>query len=83
MKPSIKRVVHYVNIAARDGYPSTCRAAIVTEVPETVEQMDNSDGHVVCLAILHPWGSSFNREVRQSETEHHGNTWHWPERTDG
>ena len=34
-KPSVGQIVHYVSLGSADGqYPSTCRAATITEVSE-------------------------------------------------
>jgi hypothetical protein len=67
--PTINRMVHYVSYGSADGrYESTCRAAIVTEV-RTED---------VGLCVLNPTGIFFDRQVRQSEDEHKGGTWHWP-----
>jgi hypothetical protein len=83
MKPTVGRIVHYVSFGSpvrEDGsqaYESECRAAIVTEVPEGVE-----NPQTVGLCVLNPTGMFFNRTV-----PHHdggetlaGGTWHWPER---
>lgn len=88
MKPSIGRIVHYVSYGTPGGeYSSQCRAAVITGVPEgalpTVdtehsEEWD-SDAAVCDLAVLNPTGMFFNR-CAQSEEEHRGGTWHWPER---
>jgi hypothetical protein len=68
--PSINRIVHYRSYGSADGrYKSECRAAIVTEV----HGEDN-----VGLAVFNPTGIFFDRQVRQSEDEHTGGTWHWP-----
>ncbi|MFF6940476.1 hypothetical protein [Streptomyces lavendulae] len=86
-RPSVGRVVHYVSYGTPGGeYPSVCRAAVVTEVPEylTAEPFDGcpngTDGQWVAgLAVLNPEGFLFNRDVAFSE-EQRGGTWHWPER---
>lgn len=67
--PTIGRVVHYVSYGSADGrYESTCRTALITEV-----RADE-----VGLAVLNPTGIFFDRQVRNSENEHNGGTWHWP-----
>jgi hypothetical protein len=72
-KPSVGQVVHYVSYGTPGGeYTSQCRAAIVTEARE--------DSDLAGLAVLNPEGMFFNRYVPQSEDEHRGGTWHWPER---
>lgn len=73
-QPSVGRIVHYVSYGTPGGeYTSQCRAAIVTE-----DQRRDSD--LIGLAVLNPEGMFFNRHVPQSEAEHRGGTWHWPER---
>jgi hypothetical protein len=34
----------------------------------------------VSLAVLNPEGMFFNQGCHQSEADHRGGTWHWPER---
>jgi len=74
--------VHYVSHGTPlrpDGtqaYESECRAAIVTEVPEGVE-----NPQAVGLCVLNPTGQFFNRTVPYCDGgEPAGGTWHWPER---
>ncbi len=72
-KPSIGRVVHYVAYGTPGGeYPSTERAAIITEVDEP----DNPESKVG-LAVLNPTGLFFNQHVPFGVD---GGCWHWPER---
>lgn len=71
--PTVGRIVHYVSYGTPGGeYSSQCRAAIIAGVP---------DGSFVAvdLVVLNPTGLFFNR-CEQSEAEHRGGTWHWPER---
>lgn len=84
MKPSVGRIVHYVSYGTPDGeYPSVCRAAIITEIPEVVGQTENRDPvGVVGLCVLTPTGMFFDREVWHLENNHQGGTWHWPERVE-
>lgn len=78
MKPSVGRIVHYVSYGTPGGeYHSECRAAVVTEVTGKQE-----DGHVVGLCVMNPTGLFFNRAIDQSEEDHRGGTWHWPERVE-
>lgn len=73
VKPSVGRIVHYVAYGTPGGeYPSTNRAAIITEVDEP----DNEQSPVG-LAVLNPTGMFFNQHVPYGET---GGHWHWPER---
>lgn len=81
-QPSVGRIVHYVSYGTPGGeYPSVCRAAVVTAVdPGT--GAEGFDPENVDLCVLNPEGMFFNRHVRQSEEEHRGGTWHWPERVE-
>jgi hypothetical protein len=59
MKPSIGRIVHYVSHGTPGGeYGKECRAAIVTEVPENV-----NNPLTIGLCVLNPTGQFFNRTV--------------------
>lgn len=86
-RPSVGRIVHYVSYGTPGGeYPSVCRAAVITEVPEDLaaEPYDGcpngTDGQWIAgLAVLNPEGFFFNRDAEYSE-EQRGGTWHWPER---
>lgn len=72
--PTVGRIVHYVSYGTPGGeYASQCRAAIVTEAAR-------GDSDLTGMAVLNPEGMFFNRYVPQSEDEHRGGTWHWPER---
>ena len=92
MKPTIGRIVHYVSFGTPGGeYKSECRAAIVTEVPDLVE-----NPQTIGLCVLNPTGMFFNRTVPHhgGDTGHdpagaeiprrsyRGGTWHWPERAE-
>lgn len=88
-QPSVGRVVHYVSYGTPGGeYTSQCRAAIVTGVPagalpvahSNEAAVRDSEAVVLDLAVLNPTGMFFNR-CPQSEADHAGGTWHWPERT--
>ena len=69
-QPEIGRPVHYVSYGSADGkYPSTCRAALVTE---------NHGGNLIGLVIFSPNGMHTDRSVPYSE-DHDGGSWHWPE----
>jgi hypothetical protein len=75
--PSVGRVVHYVSYGTPGGeYGKECRAAIVTEAPESVE-----NPQTIGLCVLNPTGMFFNRTVPHHEASQVvGGTWHWPER---
>jgi hypothetical protein len=58
-RPSVGRIVHYVSYGTPGGeYGKECRAAIVNEVPEGVE-----NPLTVGLCVLNPTGMFFNRTV--------------------
>ncbi len=74
--PSVGRIVHYVSHGTPGGeYGQECRAAIVTEAPES-----GLDTESVSLAVVNPGGFFFNQDCRHSEGARTGGTWHWPER---
>lgn len=83
-KPSVGRIVHYVSHGSPiqpDGtqrYPSIRRAAIITAVPD---QLD--DDARISLAVFNPTGMFFDQAVPYAEVDGAGlvgGTWHWPER---
>ena len=82
--PTIGRIVHYISEGSPvrpDGtqkFKSECRAAIITAVDSRMAA--RADG-VVSLAILNPTGMFFTSGRSQSEADHRGGTWHWPERS--
>jgi hypothetical protein len=88
--PALVDRVHYVSFGSPGGeYPSTCRAAIVTEVDQ-----DSADPDVVGLCVLNPTGQFFKRgaeydfglppDPRSEQAAlcdgryHVAGTWHWP-----
>jgi hypothetical protein len=76
-KPSVGRIVHYVSYGTPGGeYKSQCRAALVTEVNDNLD-----DQNRVGLAVLNPTGLFFDQDLPYSEG-HEGGTWHWPERVE-
>lgn len=87
--PTVGRIVHYVSYGTPprpDGaqtFPSTCRAAIVTEVND-VPTGPNGE-YLVGLCVLNPTGMFFHSLAdggcEQYDDEHIGGSWHWPERT--
>jgi len=73
MKPTVARIVHYVAYGTPGGeYPSTCRAAIITEVDEP-----ENEESPVGLCVLNPSGMFFNQHVPYGTAP---GQWHWPER---
>jgi hypothetical protein len=63
LKPSVGRIVHYQSHGSADGtYPSVCRAAIVTEVPETWDAQSERD-MPVGLCVLNPTGIFLNTGI--------------------
>lgn len=79
-KPTVGRIVHYTSRAT--GEP-VCRAAIITEVgayPSGVSEADKENIAVpVDVTVFLP-DASFTDRCMQSELDHEGGTWHWPER---
>lgn len=76
MIPTIGRIVHYVSRGGADGsFPSTCRAAVVTEVPDA-----GASPQALGLAVLTPDGLFFDRTIPYHAGGHPG-SWHWPEGT--
>ena len=87
-KPFVGHIVHYQSHGTpfrSDGsqaYASECRAAIVTRVPYP-DDPEIADS--VCLTVLNPEGSFFNKDVPHIEPDEDGpavgGTWHWPEQS--
>lgn len=76
MTPSVGRVVHYCSRGSADGrFPSVPRAAIITEVLQSI----NPDAPAVSLAVLNPTGLFFDQEVPYSAEPKPGH-WSWPPR---
>jgi len=77
--PSVGASVHYVSEGSPllpDGsqrYPSVCRAAIVTEVP----QIQVPEGNLASLCVVNPTGLFFRADVAYAEETTPG-TWHYP-----
>lgn len=77
-RPSIGRIVHYVSYGTPGGeYTSQCRAAIITEVPDFLNDPHprprNSRLRQVC-SWLSRWGSARKHSQRQ---EANGTDGHW------
>lgn len=77
-------IVHYVShgtppraIDGEQAYPSTCRAAIVTNHDEyqASDEVDRFVDHID-LCVLNPTGQFFNTGVHQ-DNEHAPGTWHY------
>jgi hypothetical protein len=84
VKPSVGRTVHYRSYGTPGGeFVPQCRAAIVTDVP------DSAQPRLVSLAVLNPTGVYFDQLIPYDDgggTENEtgvpsGGSWHWPERT--
>lgn len=73
-RPSVGRIAHYVAYGTPGGeFPAgVCRAAIITEVDEGVEN--------VGLMVANPTGLFFNRNIPHNEAGKAPGSWHWPER---
>ena len=79
-KPTVGHFVHYTSYGTPNGeYKSECRAAVVTAVDTYQDDDAKFLGHV-SLCVFNPDGLFFNRTVMQSEDDHRGGSWHWPER---
>jgi hypothetical protein len=76
VKPTIGRIVHYVSYGTPNGeYDSVCRAAMIAAIVSQVSE----ESWFVDLCVMNPTGLFFNTS-QQSEEDHKGGTWHWPER---
>jgi hypothetical protein len=82
---SVGRIVHYTSFgsAPQDGvqlYPSTCRAAIVTEVVDL-------NGGIIHLTVFNPEGMQlvkdcpFDYGMLELNGPRTVGRWHWPEKT--
>lgn len=93
--PSIGHIVHYVSRGSADGvFPSTCRAAIITEVDPGYGAGSAVLGtDRIGLSVINPTGLFFHSladggakydtgEAFDSGTTRYPGpgTWHWPER---
>lgn len=74
--PTVARTVHYTSRGSADGrFPSVARAAIITEVLQSIDP----EAPAVSLAVLNPTGLFFDREVPYSPEPKPGH-WSWPPR---
>jgi hypothetical protein len=88
MKPSVGRIVHYVSYGTPGGeFHSECRAAIIAAVPklspdDAAQKNIEQWAEEADLVVFNPTGLFFNLGCVQSEYDHRGGTWHWPERVE-
>lgn len=84
--PSVARMVHYVSAGSKNGeFPSTCRAAVITEVQDASVTDGEPQQQKVGLVALNPTGFFFHSIadggcVYDDAAEPAPMTWHWPER---
>lgn len=80
MKPTVGRIVHYVSRGSADGvYPSTDRAAMVTDVQDVLDENLNPTGEKeVRLTVLNPEGVYYPPNWVREGTA--AGCWHWPAR---
>jgi hypothetical protein len=80
MKPYVGADVCYQSYGTPGGeYPSVCRAAKITEVPDADLHTETGAPQPVGLAVFNPTGLFFRQNVPHDERGHLGGTWHWPE----
>lgn len=91
-QPTVGRIVHYVSAGSADGrYPSTCRAAIVTEVngewnaddPNSVQltlTVFNPQGQHIVSGVKHDFPGRVPDWDGMNETHLRPYTWHYPDR---
>jgi hypothetical protein len=78
-KSLIGETVHYVSRGSADGvFPSTCRAATITEVPIVKGRGAKAAKGSVDLAVLNPDGFFFQRGTAEDQDAQGLGTWHWP-----
>ena len=81
--PTVNRWVHYTSAGSADGkFPSVCRPALVTEVPDPGNDHQAEKG-IVGLMVVNPTGLHF-RPISDGGAEYKPDGgpygWHWPER---
>jgi len=79
--PSVGRIVHYVAYGTPGGeFPAGVhRAAIITEVHDTIRDQSQPDPEMVGLQVINPTGVFFNTAVKHDEDTKAPGSWHWPE----
>lgn len=86
MNVTVNRWVHYVTPGSADGkFPSTCRAAMVTEVQAAGVTDGEPEQEKVGLFVVNPTGIHFRPlaeggAVYDDAENPAPYTWHWPER---
>jgi hypothetical protein len=80
--PTVNRWVHYTSAGSADGrYPSVCRAALVTEVPDP--ESNEAEKGTVGLMVVNPTGLHF-RPLSDGGADYKPDSgpygWPWPER---
>lgn len=84
LTPDLGMSVHYLAHGSADGrYPTTCRTAVVTQVPTGY----NPRLRMLSLMVMNPTGVFFNTEIPHAQhaacgdpsaDPARGGTWHWP-----
>lgn len=76
MKPTVGRMVYYKSRGSADGkYPSVDRAAVVTDVRGTKDEITDPLGYVeVRLCVMNPEGLFFTDWLTQGQN---GGQWDW------
>jgi hypothetical protein len=68
VEPALGRIVHYVSFGTPGGeHPSTCRAAIITEVHAQ---------YAASLAVFNPSGLFLDQAIARDQETFGGGTWH-------
>jgi hypothetical protein len=85
VQPTLCRMVHYRAHGSLDGrYPPTCRAAVVTGVPDLLEEQPNSGppGYVkaIQMTVLNPTGVFMGEATHPYDAAAvTPGSWHWPQ----
>jgi len=72
--PIIGDLVHYVEKAAPNSELTSCKPAIVNQVPGIFGVVTS-----VSLTAFTPYGTIINWSCVQNEESYNIGTWHWPE----